>query len=325
MPTPIEVASPEFIQQDIINIKTLLYALRGVLADDIKNGDEIENIDSLESEELISVACVIEKLSENVTNKSEDEEENGGSVRDITSKAIRQTIKENEDLKRQNILLEQKLEEKERKIKALERVLVTEEKSYGMLSYLKKTSYVNSASQTDRANVRASSLDRSHSIHNPSSISRSRSIRELEECRKLPSSSSSSPLKMLPPARASASASSNISSLREKLAAVKTVSSSSGHLASPVTPRRRFLMQPNEQRSTNESAMLGLSANQRTSLSSSPYTSSSSSTSYLLSPRPVRSKNSSDACQSSADSRHGWLYTQSSFKFSNRAFKPTIL
>ena len=78
---------------------------------------------------------------------SEDEEENGGSVRDITSKAIRQTIKENEDLKRQNILLEQKLEEKERKIKALERVLVTEEKSYGMLSNLKKTSYVNSASQ----------------------------------------------------------------------------------------------------------------------------------------------------------------------------------
>jgi len=291
MPGPIEVASPEFIQQDIINIKTLLYALRGVLVDDIKNGDEIENIDSLESEELISVACVIEKLSENVTNKSEDEEENGssGSVRDITSKAIRQTIEENEDLKRQNILLEQKLEEKERKIKALERVLVTEEKSYGMLSNLKKTSYVNSASQTDRANVRASSLDRSHSIHNPSSISRSRSIREMEECRKLPSSSSSSPLKMLPPARASVSASSNISSLREKLAAVKTVSSSSSHLASPITPRRRFLMPPNsEQRSTNESAILGLSANQRTSLSSSPYTSSSSSTSYLLSPRPVR-------------------------------------
>ena len=114
--------------------------------DDIKNGDEIENMDSLESEELLSVACVIEKLSENVTNKSEDEEENGGSVRDITSKAIRQTIEENEDLKRQNILLEQKLEEKERKIKALERILVTEEKSYGMLSN-KKTSYINSASQ----------------------------------------------------------------------------------------------------------------------------------------------------------------------------------
>ena len=31
MPGPIEVASQEFIQQDIINIKTLLYALRGVL------------------------------------------------------------------------------------------------------------------------------------------------------------------------------------------------------------------------------------------------------------------------------------------------------
>lgn len=31
MPGPIELASQEFIQQDIINIKTLLYALRGVL------------------------------------------------------------------------------------------------------------------------------------------------------------------------------------------------------------------------------------------------------------------------------------------------------
>lgn len=68
-------------------------------------------------------------------------------MRDITSQAIRQTIEENQDLKRQNILLEQKLEEKERKIKALERVLVSEEKSYGLISHLKKTSYVNSASQ----------------------------------------------------------------------------------------------------------------------------------------------------------------------------------
>ena len=69
-------------------------------------------------------------------------------MRDITSQAIRQTIEENQDLKRQNILLEQKLEEKERKIKALERILVSEEKSYGLTtSHLKKTSHVNSASQ----------------------------------------------------------------------------------------------------------------------------------------------------------------------------------
>ena len=114
--------------------------------DGIKSGDEIEKIDSLESEELLSVACVIEKLSENFSNENK-EEETGGSVRDITSQAIRQTIEENQDLKRQNILLEQKLEEKERKIKALERILVSEEKSYGLTSNLRKTSYVNSASQ----------------------------------------------------------------------------------------------------------------------------------------------------------------------------------
>ena len=87
-------------------------------------------------------------MSENFTNDNKEEEE-GGSVRDITSQAIRQTIEENQDLKRQNILLEQKLEEKERKIKALERILVSEEKSYGLTSHLKKTSYVNSASQVE--------------------------------------------------------------------------------------------------------------------------------------------------------------------------------
>ena len=87
--------------------------------DGIKSGDEIEKIDSLESEELLSVACVIEKLSENFSNENK-EEETGGSVRDITSQAIRQTIEENQDLKRQNILLEQKLEEKERQIEELE-------------------------------------------------------------------------------------------------------------------------------------------------------------------------------------------------------------
>lgn len=85
-------------------------------------------------------------MSENFSNENK-EEETGGSVRDITSQAIRQTIEENQDLKRQNILLEQKLEEKERKIKALERILVSEEKSYGLTSNLRKTSYVNSASQ----------------------------------------------------------------------------------------------------------------------------------------------------------------------------------
>ena len=88
-------------------------------------------------------------MSENFTKQAEEEEEGegGGSVRDITSKAVRQTVEENEDLKRQNILLEQKLEEKERKIKALERILVTEDKSYSTIAVNKKTSYVNSASQ----------------------------------------------------------------------------------------------------------------------------------------------------------------------------------
>ena len=48
-----------------------LILIRNIFCQDgIKSGDEIEKIDSLESEELLSVACVIEKLSENFSNES---------------------------------------------------------------------------------------------------------------------------------------------------------------------------------------------------------------------------------------------------------------
>ena len=67
----------------------------------------------------------------------------------------------------------------------------------------------------------------------------SRSARELEDissCRKPPLGA------LLPPgAPGRASSAANIASLREKLAGVRS-ERGSGHLASPVTPRRRFLL-----------------------------------------------------------------------------------
>ena len=140
----------EALQQDIINIRTLLCALRGVLLEDLQvgNSDENDNFDSLESEELISVANVIDKLSLTTSNIVNDTNDNTDeSVKDITDKAIRQTLEENEDLKRQNILLEQQVEEKERRIKALERVLLTEEKSYNFGIKGRKSLLINTASQ----------------------------------------------------------------------------------------------------------------------------------------------------------------------------------
>ena len=108
--------------------------------------DQLDNFDSLQSEELLSVASVIDKLSVNAATDTVSEEEPCDNVRDITHQAIRQTVEENEDLKRQNILLEQQLEEKERRIKALEKILVTENRSCS-LSNGNKSLLVNSASQ----------------------------------------------------------------------------------------------------------------------------------------------------------------------------------
>ena len=89
-------------------------------------------------------------------------------------------------------------------------------------------------------------------------------------------------------------------------------SKSFNYLTSPVTPRRRFMLQRGQDTSLQDKDQ------DRLALGSS----SSSSTSYLMSPRPLRSKVSNEGCQSSTDSsRHGWLYTQKSFKFNNRCQK----
>ena len=120
------------------------------------NAKNAENSnDSLESVELLSVATAIDRLSEaaNRTVSDEDDAEmislngdNNNDVRDITNKAVRQTIEENQDLKRQNILLEQQLDEKERRIKVLERLLLSEGKSFRNILDGERSS-VNTASQ----------------------------------------------------------------------------------------------------------------------------------------------------------------------------------
>merc|ERR1719282_1724455 len=243
-------------------------------------------------------------LHANIINDNENsDEEESECVKDITNKAIRQTVEENEDLKRQNILLEQQLEEKERRIKALERLLLTEEKSQFSWTNGRKSFSVNTATQTERMHSRTSSLDRNYALNNINNNLRSRSLK-VDETKRSPS------MKMLPPTSRSTS-SANLANLREKLHSVKNGSSSSStsYLPSPVTPRRRFLLNGSDQDKLKTSNSLG----------SSNYTSSTNSTSYLLSPRPVRSKSSNEGCQTMVESnRHGWLYTQSSFKFHNR-------
>ena len=126
---------------------------------DAKNSENSN--DSLESVELLSVATAIDRLSEAANRTGSEEEDaemislngdNNNDVRDITNKAVRQTIEENQDLKRQNILLEQQLDEKERRIKVLERLLLSEGKSFRNILDGERTP-VNTATQVSSLNT----------------------------------------------------------------------------------------------------------------------------------------------------------------------------
>ena len=150
----------------------------------------------------------------------------------------------------------------------------------------------------------------------------------IEEPRKPPIQSTPS-IKTAAGIRTSSSA--NLASLKEKLqlarseagkrypadssripsspsSASSSSSSSTSYLASPLTPRRKFLLASSEQERTKSVS----------SLCSSNYNSSSGSSSYLLSPRPVRSRLSGES-HGVGDCRHGWLYTQSQYKYNNRS------
>ena len=157
----VQIGDGPTMEQDLDNIKTLILALRGVLLDGFQS-DENANCDSLESEELMSVASVIDKLSLSANNNVGDSDNDTDNVRDITDKAIRQTLEENEDLKRQNILLEQQLGEKERRIKALEKILLNDEKSFGF-NKDRKFMVVNTASQVGNRFVKLLVLCNLHS------------------------------------------------------------------------------------------------------------------------------------------------------------------
>ena len=104
--------------------------------------EEIET--DIESEELINVAAAIGRLSAAASDFN-DKENYCESVTDMD--AIRKTVEENEDLKRQIILLQQQLEEKDRRTKVLENILVAEGKLFSSSADGGKYDVVNTATQ----------------------------------------------------------------------------------------------------------------------------------------------------------------------------------
>ena len=108
------------------------------LDDDVGEEISVENIDS---EDLKQVAVAINKLSGATTIQPYEYETN---LEDISDHARSSVVEENEDLKRQIILLEQKLNAAERQIKSLEKLLVGDEKQ---ISTARNAKHVNTATQ----------------------------------------------------------------------------------------------------------------------------------------------------------------------------------
>ena len=99
-----------------------------------------------ESEELLDVAAAIGRLSA-AASDCNYKENYCDSVTDMADTAIRKTIEENEDLKRQIIFLQQQLEEKDRRTKVLENILLAEGKIFSSSANVGKSDAVNTASQ----------------------------------------------------------------------------------------------------------------------------------------------------------------------------------
>ena len=83
------------------------------------------------------------------TVEVKDEKEKESNALSIThdDNAIIKTIEDNEDLKRKVILLQQQLEEKERRIRMLKSLLVEKGKIYKSSTKHQKCKLVNSATQ----------------------------------------------------------------------------------------------------------------------------------------------------------------------------------
>ena len=113
--------------------------------DDINEVIALGNIDS---EDLKDVALAINRLS--VATVSVHPYDYETNLKEISDNTMKKIVEENEDLKRQNILLEQKLNAAERHIKYLEKSLVvTEKQTFPRRNYKQ----VNTASQVHNLNA----------------------------------------------------------------------------------------------------------------------------------------------------------------------------
>ena len=101
-------------------------------------------IGNVASDDLKDVAIAINRLSDAAVHIPNHKD----TLKDISDTAVRKTVQENEDLKRQIVFLQQKMDVKERHIQALEKLLLEDRKPISHTSQQQNSKYiVNTTSQ----------------------------------------------------------------------------------------------------------------------------------------------------------------------------------
>merc|ERR1719278_545575 len=118
----------------------------------LRPGNLYANLVLAESEQLVSAAEAIEKLSAAAAAGLNQDtiEDFTDPVRDISDSAVRKTVEENQDLRRQVVFLQQTVDERDRRIRALESLLVSDRANSTSVTSSNSTPIMNTATQTEK-------------------------------------------------------------------------------------------------------------------------------------------------------------------------------
>jgi len=159
----LDKCSYEAVREEVGDVRSMLLRLRRVLQEadtvnpfdtdvSLRPGNLYANLVLAESEQLVSAAEAIEKLSAAAAAGLNQDtiEDFTDPVRDISDSAVRKTVEENQDLRRQVVFLQQTVDERDRRIRALESLLVSDRANSTSVSNSSSNASVNTATQTEK-------------------------------------------------------------------------------------------------------------------------------------------------------------------------------
>merc|ERR1719397_2470156 len=157
----LDKCSYEAVREEVGDVRSMLLRLRRVLQEadtvnpfdtdvSLRPGNLYANLVLAESEQLVSAAEAIEKLSAAAAAGQDTLEDFTDPVRDISDSAVRKTVEENQDLRRQVVFLQQTVDERDRRIRALESLLVSDRANSTSVSSSNSNASMNTATQTEK-------------------------------------------------------------------------------------------------------------------------------------------------------------------------------